>query len=227
MRIAICDDDKKDIDILVAALDEYGVLESSLSTFFDSQSLLESAQKKPYDLVVLDIKMPAPNGYETALRLRELNQKSLIIFLTNSMDYTISGYGIAFRYLSKPIEKKALFSALDAAVREIKANRFVFSIDGVSHVLSMDEIYYVEVFNHHTVLHTLDHEYTFRSTLKEVLSQLPAGYYGAPHQSYIVNFSHVKTATAQELHLTNGVTIPISRRRQREFTEQFYSYLGR
>ena len=163
-----------------------------------------------YYLVVLDIKMSAPNGYETALRLRESNQKSLIIFLTNSMDYTISGYGIEFRYPSKPI-KKGSFSALDAAVHEIMANRFVFSADGESHVLLMDEIYY--------------------STLKEVLSQLPAGYYGSPHgsphKSYVVNFSHIKTATAQKLHLTNGVTIPISRCRQREFTEQFYEYLGR
>ena len=91
---------------------------------------------------------------------------------------------------------------------------------------SIDEIYFIEVFNHHTVPHTVDCEYTFRSTLKEVLSQLPAGYYGSPHQSYEVNFSHIKTATAQELHVTNGVTIPISRYCQRKFTEQFCSYFG-
>nr|WP_243411647.1 LytTR family DNA-binding domain-containing protein [Pseudoflavonifractor capillosus] len=227
VHIAICDDEKTDVDVLVHALKEYGVPGMKLSTFLDSKSLLECAQKNQYDLVILDIQMPPPDGYEAAVRLREMNPKTLIIFFTNSMDYSLAGYGVAFRYLSKPIEKKTLFHALDAAVCEIMANRFVFSADGESHVLSMDEIYYVEVFNHHTVLHTVDCEYTFRSTLKEVLSQLPAGYYGSPHQSYVVNFSHIKTATAQELHLTNGVTIPISRRRQREFTEQFYAYLGR
>lgn len=227
MHIAICDDEKTDVDVLVHALKEYGIPGVKLSTFLDSKSLLECAQKNQYDLVILDIQMPPPDGYEAAVRLREMNPKTLIIFFTNSMDYSLAGYGVVFRYLSKPIEKKTFFTALDAAVREIMANRFVFSVDGESYVLSMDEIYYVEVFNHHTVLHTVDREYTFRSTLKEVLSQLPAGYYGSPHQSYVVNFSHIKTATAQELHLTNGVTIPISRRRQREFTEQFYAYLGR
>ena len=227
VHIAICDDEKRDIDLLVTALKEYGIPEVKFSTFLDSKSLLECAQETLYDLVILDIQMPPPDGYEAALSLREMHPKTLIIFLTNSMDYTLAGYGVAFRYLSKPIEKKTLFAALDAAIREIMANRFVFSADGESHVLSMDEIYYVEVFNHHTILHTVDYEYTFRSTLKEVLSQLPAGYFGTPHQSYIVNFSHIKTATAQELRLTNGVTIPISRRRQREFTEQFYWYLGR
>lgn len=227
MHIAICDDEKTDIDVLVTALKDYGLPGVKVSTFLTSKSLLECAQETLYDLVILDIQMPPPDGYEAAIRLRKMHPKTLIIFLTNSMDYSLAGYGVAFRYLSKPIEKKTLFHALDAAVREIMANRFVFSVDGESHVLSMDEIYYVEVFNHHTILHTVDCEFTFRSTLKEVLSQLPAGYYGSPHQSYIVNFAHIRTATAQELHLTNGITIPVSRRRQREFTELFYAYLGR
>ena len=91
----------------------------------------------------------------------------------------------------------------------------------------MKDIYYFEVFNHHTILHTMDQEFTFRATLKEIVADLPAGYFGSPHQSYLVNFMHVQTAMAGELHLTNGAVVPVSRRRQQEFEDQLHGYLGR
>ena len=120
-----------------------------------------------------------------------------------------------------------MYSVLDTAIKEVTANRFVFTAEGTARIIRLEEIYYIEVFNHYIILHTVDREYPFRATLKDVLSQLPAGYFGMPHQSYIVNFAHIKTATSSDLHLTNGSTIPISRRRQKDFTEQFYLYLGR
>ena len=141
MRIAICDDEKKDLDKLTVLLHEYGIKETELFSFANSSDLLLSTQRKAYDIVILDIEMPAPNGYETALKLLDNTPKPLIIFLTNSMDYTLRGYGVAFRYLTKPIAKNKLYIALDAAIREVKANRFMFSADGVSQVLYMDQIY--------------------------------------------------------------------------------------
>lgn len=228
MRIAICDDEKADLDILSNALNAYDTSNHlQVDRFSNSTELLSLAQAAKYALVILDIEMPAPNGYDTALKLLNMPHRPLIIFLTNSMAYTVRGYGVAFRYLPKPISQEYFNRTLDAAIREIRANRFMFSVDGASHILAMEAIYYMEVFNHTTVLHTVDYEYTFRATLKDVLSQLPSGYFGMPHQSYIVNFSHVKTATINEIHMTNGVIIPVSRRRQKEFEQQLYTYLGR
>ena len=169
--------------------------------------------------------MAPPNGYSIAEKLVKSDTGPIIIFLTNSMDYTIRGYGIAFRYLTKPIDQNQLNTALSAAVKKASAKRFVFSVDGSSHVIRMEDIYYFEVFNHHTILHTMDQAYTFRATLKEIMLELPVGYFGSPHQSYIINFSHGKTAMSKEIHLTNGIVIPISRQKQQEFDNQFRMYL--
>ena len=227
MRIAICDDDPNDLAALSHCLKNYNANGLDIYEFVKSNDLLLSIKAVTYDIVFLDIEMPAPNGYETALSLKKLAPNSLIIFLTKSMEYTLRGYGLVFRYLTKPISRRNLYSVLDTAIKEVTANRFVFTTEGVSRVLQLEEIYYIEVFNHYIILHTVDREHPFRATLKDVLSQLPAGYFGMPHQSYIVNFAHIKTATNSDLHLTNGSTIPISRRRQKDFTEQFYLYLGR
>ena len=228
MRIAICDDDANDLQAVQTALAQYDTAGNiEISSFAKASDLFVANKKIPFDIAILDIEMKAPNGYEIAQKLVEQERAPIIIFLTNSTAYAIRGYGIAFRYLTKPIEYGALNKALDAAVCEAKANSFSFAADGISHIVRMKDIYYFEVFNHHTILHTMDQEYTFRATLKEIVTDLPSGYFGSPHQSYIVNFMHVKTAMAGELHLTNGAVVPVSRRRQQEFEDQLHGYLGR
>lgn len=228
MRIAICDDDEKDLLALREAVNTFdgsGAVE--VCAFSSAASLYAAENRKMFDIAILDIEMPPPNGYDIAKKLIETTPAPIIIFLTNSMAYTLRGYGVAFRYLTKPINQSQLNNALSAAMKEASAKRFVFSVDGSSYVIRMDEIYYFEVFNHHTILHTMDQEYTFRATLKEILMDLPSGYFGSPHQSYIVNFSHVKTAMTKEIHLTNGSIIPIGRRKQQEFNNQLRMYLRR
>lgn len=224
MRVAVCDDEEKDLHEILQFLSEKPSLE--ISRFPLASDLLREAGTHPFDLVILDIEMPGINGYEAALRLRSMPQKPLILFLTNSMDYTLRGYGVAFRYLTKPIQPELLRAALDSAIREIQADRFVFQMDGMNKVIPMDEIYYLEVFNHHTVLHTIDQSFTFRATLKEVIAQLPSFYFGMPHQRYIVNFHHISTYTASEIHLTNGSHIPVSRRKKLYLNTNFFSILG-
>lgn len=228
MRIAICDDDKVDLHALqkaVSIFDQCGTLD--ICAFSSAAELYKSEMAQNFHIAILDIEMPPPNGYDIAKRLVETGSAPIIIFLTNSMSYTLRGYGIAFRYLTKPIDQTQLNNALSAAVKECSAKRFIFSVGGSSHVIRMEDIYFFEVFNHHTILHTIDQAYTFRATLKDIMTELPMGYFGAPHQSYIVNFNHVKTAMAKEIHLTNGAVIPIARRKQQEFEKQFRMYLRR
>lgn len=228
MRVAICDDEKKDLQELKEAVNTFDLSGSLDVCAFSSAAALYSAEKqKKFDVAILDIEMAPPNGYDIAKKLVESDPAPIIIFLTNSVAYTLRGYGIAFRYLTKPIDQTQLNNALSAAVKEASAKRFVFSVDGSSHVIRMEDIYYFEVFNHHTILHTMDQAYTFRATLKEIMVELPAGYFGSPHQSYIINFSHVKSVMAKELHLTNGAIVPISRRKQQEFDNQLRTYLRR
>lgn len=226
MRIAICDDEERDLLALKEAVntfDQGGSIE--VCAFSSAAALYSATVEKPFDIAILDIEMPPPNGYTIAEKLVKTEPAPIIIFLTNSMEYTIRGYGIAFRYLTKPIDQNQLNTALSVAVKEASAKRFVFSMDGSSHVIRMDDIYYFEVFNHHTILHTMDQAYTFRATLKEIMLELPVGYFGSPHQSYIINFNYVKTAMVKEIHLTNGIVIPVSRRKQQEFDNQFRMFL--
>lgn len=228
MRIAICDDELSVLAELREMLDRYDTMGAlQIFSYQSAQKLYLDYEKQNFDIAIMDIEMEAPNGYEIAKRLVEYKPAPIVIFLTKSMAYSIRGYGIAFRYLTKPLDEQTLIDTLAVATAEVKAKRYTFSVDGTSRIICLDDIYYFEVFNHHTVLHTMDKAYTYRATLREVCSELPLGYFGSPHQSYIVNFAHISTATSKEIHLTNGSVIPVSRRKQHEFESLLHAYLRR
>lgn len=228
MKIAVCDDDQKDLTVIENLLKEYDSNMNHCISFFSSaDDFLDACKSNKFDIALLDIEMKGTNGYEAARLLSLNNNHPLMIFVTNSMAYSLKGYGLVFRYITKPVALNTLSDVMDAAIREVSANSFLFTVDGNSHVVKMDDIYYFEVYDHITVLHTIDETFSIRSTLKEVMSRLPHGYFGMPHKSYIVNFKHIKTATSTGIRLTNGFSVPVSRRKIKDFNKLFYLYLGR
>jgi CheY-like chemotaxis protein len=73
-----------EIDITYAlenALENYGF---KVDSFNDPVLALENYQTNFYDLVILDIKMPKMDGFELYIKLREIDPKVKICFLTAS-----------------------------------------------------------------------------------------------------------------------------------------------
>lgn len=228
MRIAICDDEERERSELCRMVREYDSLgELEVSLFSSAAELYLATAQKKFSIVLLDIEMKAPNGYEIAQQLQKQADAPLIIFVTKSMEYTLRGYGVAFRYLVKPIRQEDLSQALTAAASEAREKHLFFQADGTSHVIPVQDIYYFEVFLHNTTLHLANRSLSLRIPLKEILAQLPRRSFAMPHQSYIVNFQHIRSASTEEICMTNGASIPISRRKQPEFEARFLQYLGR
>jgi sigma-B regulation protein RsbU (phosphoserine phosphatase) len=104
-RILIVDDTKTNIDILVEALrDDY-----KLSVALDGAAALRSIEKKPPDLVLLDIVMPGLDGYEVCRQLRahESTRELPIMFLSALEDVKDKTRGFEVGgndYLTKPFE---------------------------------------------------------------------------------------------------------------------------
>jgi len=228
--IAVCDDEERDLKITLELLNEYDSNKSKMfavTTFTTAMDLFQGTKETVFDLAILDIEMNSLNGYEVARQLTSTESCPLIIFLTKSPEYAIQGYGVAFRYITKPVDRHTFFAALDDAISEISASRFIFSIGGEQRIWKYADIYYFETWNHYVVLHTVDEEFTMRTALKDILPLLPQGYFCTPHHSYIVNCSHIKSADRQNVRLTNGIHIPISRGCRMKFENQLHTYLGR
>lgn len=228
LHIMICDDDPLDLEKAFQMIKEYDVSgQLQVSTCLQAKELLNKGASCCYDIVLLDIEMESPNGYEVAKQLIVWPNPPVIIFVTQSSEYTLKGYGIALRYLQKPLSKEKLEEAMDAAVQEASAHKLCFVSEDMTVGIPFREILYIEMFGHYAVIHASTAEYRIRSTLKEIQSKLPQGYFANPHKSILVNLEHVRCASNSQIILDNGGTVPISRRRQQEFNISFYRFLER
>lgn len=228
LRLGICDDETQDLAQILEMVKRYdGDCQLQITTFLHAKDLLYAAKASGFDITILDIEMEPPTGFDAAKELIAMPNPPIVIFATKSNAYALKGYGVAIRYLQKPVTQRDFFEAMDTAVADATAHRLTFQIDTSLVSVHLREIQYIEAFGHYTVVHTSRDAYRFRSTLKEIVSRLPKGYFASPHKSYIVNMEHIRSATASEIMLDCGVVVPIGRKRMQEFNNALYRFLGR
>ena len=70
------------------------------------------------DIVFLDICMAGMDGISLAKKLREMDARLLIVFMTTSRDYAFEAFPVhPFDYLVKPYEKSDLYHVLEDALK--------------------------------------------------------------------------------------------------------------
>lgn len=228
LRLGICDDETQDLAQILEMVKMYDEdSQLQITTFLHAKDLLYEAKVSNFDITILDIEMEPPTGFDVAKELVMMPNPPIVIFATKSNTYALKGYGVAIRYLQKPIALGDFCEAMDAAISDATAHRLTFQIDTSLVSVYLRDIQYIEAFGHYTVVHADEEVYRFRSTLKEVMSRLPKGYFASPHKSYVVNLEHIRSATASEITLDCGAVIPIGRKRMQEFNDTLYRFLGR
>lgn len=225
MKIAICDDDVADLKLMQSYCGRY---DSTIPTtaFTSGEALLEAYGKDFYDLVFLDIEMGQLNGLELGARLIRLSPKPVIVFTTQSLNYAVRGYGIAMRYLPKPITYDTFSDVMKLAMEQILPQKISIFSNGTQMFMSINEIMYFEVLRHQLLIHLSSREnISIRGTLTEAISQVPHSIFAQPHKSYYINMEYVDHLTQQNITMTNGDLIPIGRSRKSDFHHRLSEYI--
>jgi DNA-binding response OmpR family regulator len=82
-RKIIMVDDEPDINLTIKkALEDNGSFQ--VDTFNDAESALVRFKPEVYDLAILDVRMSGTNGFQLCRKLREIDKKLKICFLTAS-----------------------------------------------------------------------------------------------------------------------------------------------
>ena len=226
MKIAICDDEQSDLKIIDTLIRQYNC-SFNITLFHAAKDLLSAYEQDFFDLVFLDIEMEKPNGYKVAKLLIARKEKPLIVFVTNSSEYTLRGYGVAFRYLTKPVDFESISNVLNLALELIVPQKIPITVASKTMLFSIHDIYYVEVVNHNIIVATKTDDYQYRGKLKDIEAQLPSHQFVKPHNSFIVNLAEVAFVTSKLITLTNGKTIPISQRSRKQFELSLAQYVRR
>lgn len=166
------------------------------------------------------------NGLEVGARLIQLSPKPVIVFTTQSVSYAVRGYGIAMRYLPKPITYDTFSEIMRLAIERILPQKISIFSNGVQRLIPVNEILYFEVLRHQLLVHLKDGEsISMRGTLTEAISQGPHNAFAQPHKSYYINMEYVDRLTQQDIIMTNGDLIPIGRSKKDHFQLWLSEYI--
>jgi len=117
-NILVVDDELDVIYTIKNMLEDNGF---QIDSFNDPLTALKSYRSNFYDLVILDIKMPKMDGFELYIKIREIDPKVKICFLTASEMYyekfrkTRSEFGKIIEeecFIQKPIKNEDLIRKL-------------------------------------------------------------------------------------------------------------------
>lgn len=192
MDIAVVDDEKV-IREQICSLIKKHKPDCRLESYAAGRELLTSGRR--FDIIFLDIQMDGMNGIETAKRLRERQEETILIFLTGLREYVFEALDLyAFHYLLRPVDEKNFAGVLERAVREAgkkKEKRALF-IKTRNLTLDQADILYIESIRRKVGVHTARAKEIIEiyATMEELEGQLGGDFYRC-HRAYIVNMAHI------------------------------------
>lgn len=231
-QIAVCEDDaavREPLCRMCSEILEHMDISHEVTPFSNAEALERAMTAGArFDLLCLDILMDGKTGMEFARQLRERDDKTSILFITNSEEFLREGYEVRpIHYLFKPVDREQLARALETDLRLHHRPDSVTIRAGASvTVLPLDELLYVESRDHLTVVKLEQGERSFRIRLSDMEELLPRDRFCRCHNSYLVNMRRISKLDRKGLVLENGEWIPIGRSYYKAAQEKLVRFLN-
>jgi DNA-binding LytR/AlgR family response regulator len=232
MKIAICDNDAYSVELLnniiIKFTKEYRGIE--IYTYNSGEEIVFACKNKgiQFEIVFLDIKMGKMDGISAAKVISKLNSACLIFFVTAFMEYVFQGYEIrAFRYIMKPFSEDEIKKHFSKAILELRKDEKKYLIHTKSSIYTYypDDILFLESSKRQVIANTVSGKVSFYSKLIIEEEKLKGFGFIRVHQGFLVNMAYIKTIIDNDMILTNGTVIPISKSKKKKTLSSYTRYL--
>lgn len=232
LRVAIVEDNDQESLLLLSYFNRYSK-EKGLDIEhrrFNNALLFLQQYRGDYDIIFMDIDMPMLNGMDAARRLREIDPKVVLIFVTALARFAVNGYEVnAFDFVIKPVQYNFFITKLERALKELstgKRTSMLIKSGEMTVRVYADEIMYVDIHNHVLSFHTQRETIETRGTMKDVVEALNESSFAMCNKSCVVNIMYLQMIDGDDVVLTNGERLPIGRPRKTAFMQQIADYYG-
>lgn len=231
MRIAICDDSQAARNEIICHLKQIcNENEYSVEEFQSAEELLEVFSESAFDIIFLDVEMKKIDGIDAGIKIREQDSKAIIIFISNHSKYALRAYDCeAFYFIVKPIEANKFKSVVQKAIEKYKLfhQYYIIKNRGQLIKLTINDIYYVEIYRKRLIFHTKAEIYETAGKIKEAIKALaPYGFYQT-HQGYLVNMNKIKDFNEFDIILDNDERVMVSIRKKADVLKAYAEHLER
>ena len=194
------------------------------------------------DLVFLDIEMPGGSGFKLLNNIKDIDFE--VVFITAYEQFAIKAIRHdALDYLLKPVDPKELIAAVekvkeakykktlkkqyDSLLKNINPEQLTVKKISIStsdkiHLIEVDDIIRCESDNYYTIIYFKDGTSLLVSkTLKEMEQKLEEYDFVRTHKSHLVNMRCIMNFIKDEMMvlLTDGVKVPVSKRKKEKILE--------
>ncbi len=234
MKIAICDDDKKDIKrlrSLIKKYDDVNQIGISISEYKSGTEMLDVYfdGEKP-DIIFLDINMGDIDGLSVAKRIREIDDDVPIILVTAFINYALDGYKVkASRFLIKDDLDKTFDECMDDICKDIrkKSKTIAFNCVEGEMRLKVSDIILIETSGHKNLIKLKNETYQIYEKL-DVLEEMLKGYgFLRTHNSFLVNMAHIRGINSYVLTLDDGRQLPVPKARYKQVRQEYTLFVGK
>lgn len=240
MNIVLCDDMPDQVEkysqMINSCAQRHGI-PVSLRSYTSGDSLLFHAEDRNcnIDLIYLDIHMQGTDGMRVAEKLRGMGYSGDIVFLTLDRERVFQAFDVeAMYYLVKPQTDEATFERIFvwASERARKRRQEYFSISCAGTTVSMpvDDLLFFSYKNRVITAHYQKNgetmEFEFYSSLEKIENSLSAEYFAKANQNCLVSIRKIESITADEIILTTGDRIKLSRRGVNAIRQLYQEYHG-
>lgn len=235
LKIAICDDQPDELNIIYTYLREYCVskdLKAEVRQFPHPDELLQVLQKENFHIYILDIVMPMISGLELGKEIRRLDREAQIIYSTTEPQFALQAYAAnPINFLVKPISQEALFSTLTLALSKVETEDETITVktkEGIF-VVSVGNILCCEYIGRGVTyqlasgekLHSLSSTQSFAEQIGILLGRAD---FLQPHISFAVNLRHVELLTREEMRLRGGISVPVSKKQYTAVRDRYLDF---
>ena len=231
LKIAILDDNKTALMISTSAVEAFlkeKNAEYQLFSFSNPLNFLASAKEEKFDLSFLDIDMPEMNGLEVADQLTEISKNGQIIFLSQREDLVfecLKFHPFGFIRKSKLIDDFSLmmnqyYQTIASAENDDAKIDFIDKTKTVS--FKIKEIVYIEGDrNYQKVVLKDKSSQNVRVQMGSLEEKLRKHGFIRIHKGYLVNYLYIRSIGTDEVLLTTGSALPMSKKRKDEIMKQY------
>lgn len=237
IKVAICDDENiitSQVENIILNICKREGIPVDTEVFYSGQELeKEITGGANYDLIYLDIQMSNGDGITTAQNIRKVDENVLLIYVSGYDRYMIELFRLdVFAFIKKPIHQEHFKNIFLDAIQKIcnQKRYFSFRFKNEEYKIPCVDILYFESSGRkiNVYVRTPKNIGIFNGKLSEVEEWTMNGKvpFLRIHQSYLVNYHHIKSRTKTEVTLSDGTKLPISEDRQKNFGKQYATLLG-
>lgn len=235
IKIAICDDDKNQLQLAEDCLSKYSSthphLEIKSTSFTSPMDLISFIEVNGgFDIYLLDIFMPGYLGTDTAREIRKLGEKGKIIFITSSRDHALEAFEVdASQYLVKPYQETEFFKVLDKVFDMFNLERRPYinlkTAYGMIRLYIRNVVYTESGRKNYQTIHLLTKErIEVRMTSTELFNLLsPSSLFVRCGASININMKFVRQVTKDKIFFDTGEQISYPYRSYKKLKDDFLS----